>query len=54
LSSAYIGKRVTIVIIKTLEIFSINSSLIKYFILNNIINNNIAISALGSYYSFLL
>ncbi|KAF2679222.1 hypothetical protein K458DRAFT_314827, partial [Lentithecium fluviatile CBS 122367] len=54
LSSAYIGKRVAKVIIKMLKTFSINSSLIRYFTLNNITNNNIAISALGSYYSFLL
>ncbi|KAF2677715.1 hypothetical protein K458DRAFT_319022, partial [Lentithecium fluviatile CBS 122367] len=54
LSSAHIDKRDTIVIIKTLKTFSINSSLIKYFTLNYITNNNIAISALGSYYSFLL
>ncbi|KAF2679189.1 hypothetical protein K458DRAFT_314854, partial [Lentithecium fluviatile CBS 122367] len=54
LSSAYIGEKVTIVIIKTLEAFSVNSRLIRYFILNNIINNNIAINALGNYYSFLL
>ncbi|KAF2684653.1 hypothetical protein K458DRAFT_303049, partial [Lentithecium fluviatile CBS 122367] len=54
LSSAYIGERVTKVIIKTLETFSINSSLIRYFTLNNATNNNIAVSALGSYYSFLL
>ncbi|KAF2680555.1 hypothetical protein K458DRAFT_311539, partial [Lentithecium fluviatile CBS 122367] len=54
LSSAYISKRVTKVIIKTLETFSINSSLIRYFTLNNITNNNIAISALGSCYSFFL
>ncbi|KAF2675753.1 hypothetical protein K458DRAFT_323793, partial [Lentithecium fluviatile CBS 122367] len=54
LSSTYTSKRVTIVISKTLESFSINSNLVRYFTLNNITNNNTIVTALSNVYSFFL